>query len=710
MAILLSFVFDWHSSVKNYRPAGRILEQARGTDAVNDSPNQSIDDDITRDQTCREYLMNFLNGTTDAKDECQGMYNAWQAGDCTDESVIFSNTNLGRKHRVDNGTILEDDVLIDDFYENWECCSSISDFYDKHCQQPQLDSMKLCGIVVVLVICGLMKSIIRLAGAQWIPDAGACIVVGSIVGGILRMVSPDVVAQRLTFDNDLFLHILLPPIIFEAALSIDKRAFRRDLFPILVFAIFGTFFTAVAIGYIVFYLSAIGGGTALPFLDSLLFGALASSIDPVATLSILSSVGVSQGDALYTLIFGESLLNDGVSIVLFDSLVRHVGDSDVVDGATVQDTLWNFVMVIAGSVLVGAVCGGLCTVYFWGLQGKNTAVTEVAVFFSWALVPYYIADGVGYSGIISIMVMGFMLDYFVIGGFQSDEGEWMDYMNRRCNSDMPHPVEPVFGRLKEWWCKAFSGRGHILTRSRHHVGFVAEVISSIMETAIFAYLGLFLFSGKIWDLKLTSAGIFACVSSRAVQVVVLCFLVNACVYVDLEGRLTRLWRTVFPRPPVINIIDNDENSNGNEPKVYLDSKTQFILFSAGIRGAVSMALVQNIPIYDSVTKQGSHFKAELKAMTSATIVVLLFVFGALTYFTVQRDVNRPPREESGSNLSERLLHNQQFSVLASDDGEGGERDDGDIDNESSDLNSSTFEIEGRHHLSTPPRREVQRGL
>ena len=116
-----------------------------------------------------------------------------------------------------------------------------------------------------------------------------------------------------------------------------------------------------------------------------------------------------------------------------------------------------------------------------------------------------------------------------------------------------------------------------------------------------------------------------------------------------------------------------------------------------------MALVQNIPIYDSVTKQGSHFKAELKAMTSATIVVLLFVLGALTYFTVKRDVNRP--REEGNNLSERLLHNQQFSVLASEDGDAG---DDDVDNES-DLNSSTFEIEGRHHLSTP-RSEVQRGL
>lgn len=704
MAALLHVVTDWHSGVKNFRPAGRILEEVAND---NLDVDESIDDDKTRDQTCREYLMNFLNGTTDAKDECDGMYNAWQAGDCTDESDM-NGSFLSRKHRADNGTIIEDDVVIDDFYENWECCASISNFYNKNCKQPELDSMKLCGIVLVLVICGLMKSLLRVVGAQWIPDAGACIIVGSIVGGILRMVSPDVVRQKLTFDNDLFLHILLPPIIFEAALSIDKRAFRRDIFPILTFAIFGTGFTAVAIGYMVFNLSALGGGVALPFLDSLLFGALASSIDPVATLSILSGVGVSQGDTLYTLIFGESLLNDGVSIVLFDSLVRHVGDSNVVDRATVQDTLWNFCVVISGSILVGSLCGALCTVYFWALQGKHTAVTEVAVFFSWALVPYYIADGVGYSGIISIMVMGFMLDYFVIGGFQSDEGQWMDYMNRRCHSDMAHPVEPVFGHFKEWWCKAFSGRGHIVTKSRHHVGFVAEVISSIMETAIFAYLGLFLFSGKIWDLKLTSAGIFACVSSRAVQVVVLCLLVNACVWVDLEGKLGSLWRSVFRRTPDGDNNNQDEDSARvrNEPKVYLDSKTQLILFSAGIRGAVSMALVQNIPVYDSVTKHGSHFKAELKAMTSATIVVILFVFGALTYFTVQRDVNPGPLQDSGA-LSERLLHNQRFSVLASDDGLDDEGGNGSFNENESDVNnSSSFEIESRRNLS----REVSQGL
>jgi NhaP-type Na+/H+ or K+/H+ antiporter len=243
----------------------------------------------------------------------------------------------------------------------------------------------------------------------------------------------------------LFLQILLPPIVFQAALTIDKRAFRRDLFPILTLAIFGTGFSAMVIGYLTYYMSSWGTGASLPLLDSLLFGALMSSIDPVATLGILSGVGIGHSDTLYILIFGESLLNDGVAIVLFNSLVQHLGTADDIDSATVQDTLRDFVVVTLGSIAIGVACGVLCTFYYWALQGKHNAVTEVAMFFTWALIPYYLADGYGFSGIISTMVMGFLLDFFVIGGFQSEEREWLEYMNGRLR-----PIDPQARMLTIW--------------------------------------------------------------------------------------------------------------------------------------------------------------------------------------------------------------------------------------------------------------------
>ena len=370
----------------------RILQSNEGSDE-----GDTTTDDVTRDDTCKNYLMQFLNGMTDFKDECVGIYNAYTAADCKDEDI--------NRHILGDKAENSSDILIDDVFEAWACCDHISTYYSKHCEQEGLDATRLFGIVAVLIACWLAKSLLRVRGWQWIPDAGACVLVGALVGGILRfMTSAEEINQRMIFNNNLFLQILLPPIIFEASLSINKRSFRRDLFPILTFAVLGTGMSALAIGYITFGISKLGSGTELPFLESLVFGALMSSIDPVATLSILLGVGVGQGDTLYTLVFGESLLNDGVSIVLFDSLVRHVGDEEAVGEAAVAEVLIHFFLVTFGSVVVGMFCGALCTFYFWAMKGQHNAVSEGALFFTWALIPYYIADAFELSGIISIMV------------------------------------------------------------------------------------------------------------------------------------------------------------------------------------------------------------------------------------------------------------------------------------------------------------------
>jgi len=499
-----------------------------------------------------------------------------------------------------------------------------------------------------------MRTIIRTVGImKWVPNAGVCVLVGAVSGGIVRLVSATVVKDKFAFDNDLFLQIMLPPIIFQAAICIDKRAFRRDLWAILTFAILGTGVSAVAIGLITFHMSGSLSGVSLPLLDCMLFGALMSSIDPVATLGILTSVGVSQSDTLYTLIFGESLLNDGVSIVLFDSLVKHMGKADIVGAATIKATLGDFFWVTTGSVFIGSVCGAFCALYFWLLQGKQTAVAEVGLFFAWAFIPYYIADGVGLSGIIAILVMGLTMDYYVIGGQEDEDQEWLDYVALRHHSDQVLPEETTYTRIMAAFSKTFSGRGHITDESREHVGFVAEVIASLMETAIFAYLGLFLFNEQDWKFMLMASGIVACVASRAGMVVSLSMLVNFCIWIDLEGFLGRQLQDI--RPPPRHQIRLDRDDSQYSTKSYISRRMQIILFSAGVRGAVSYALVQNIPVYNYVTNKGSQYKGELKAMTSATIVLLLFVFGAVTFYAVQGPTEDNADREADRRRFERSL-------------------------------------------------------
>jgi NhaP-type Na+/H+ or K+/H+ antiporter len=650
MVLLVTVVVLWHDQTKSssiFKASTAPSSFLNSRRFLEKDDNPTIDDDNTRSDVCKKYLMNFLNGTTDANDQCQAFYNAYRTADCAEETHT---SILGEEKNSSN-------VVIDDFFENWECCDYIRNYYEKNCENNSgLHSVQLLGVMLVLLFCTMIKALLKTWNLQWIPDACAFILVGTLVGGILRLLDSSLV-PKLTFDSDLFMQIMLPPIIFQAALSIDKRAFRRDLFPILTFAGVGTAFSAIAIGWIVHKVSNLGSnGTNLPLMDSLVFGSLIASIDPVATLSILAGVGVNQADTLYTLIFGESLLNDGVAIVLFEVLRGHLGEDNAFGPDAYKEMINHFCVVLFGSIGIGMVVGMCCTFYFWLLKGKQTAVTEVAIFFCWALIPYYIADGLKCSGIISIMVMGFVMDYFVIGGFQSEEAAWNDYMAMRTTDDigMGNPPADQWTQLEQSFSQAFSGRGHLLSRSRNHVGFVAHVIASVMDTSIFAYLGLFLFNGNEWNFWLNMTAICSCVTSRFVMVIVLSLLINIAVFVDFENRIGRCMKALNPFNR-INLAEDDD-STGSGTRTYLDRKTQLILLLAGVRGAVSFALVENIPVWDTVSQSGSKFKAELKAMTSSCIVFTLFVFGALTYMAVVRTADQlSGGRVAGSNLTHRLL-------------------------------------------------------
>ena len=187
MALILLvtlLVVDWHSggifqsrsNVLSNRHHRRIKVAEGFVDATGT-------DDETRDDRCREYLVNFLNGTTDERDECAGMKNAYQAADCEASNSILP---FIRKRHHHHGNDTDDDVMIDDYFEAWQCCSSIYTYYAKHCQRPELASFQLLGIVSVLVCCGLVMSMLKTFQVLWVPDAAACIVVGATVGGVVR--------------------------------------------------------------------------------------------------------------------------------------------------------------------------------------------------------------------------------------------------------------------------------------------------------------------------------------------------------------------------------------------------------------------------------------------------------------------------------------------------------------------------------------------
>ncbi|XP_071341179.1 sodium/hydrogen exchanger 9-like isoform X3 [Trachinotus anak] len=128
------------------------------------------------------------------------------------------------------------------------------------------------------------------------------------------------------FDLEVLFNLFLPPIIFHGAYTLNQKRFIGNLGSVLTFAFLGTIISCMTIGACVYgftRLMVLLGRAAdgdFSLTDCLLFGAIMSATDPVSVLGLLSELRVDLD--LHTLLFGESVLNDAVAIVLTHPLLE----------------------------------------------------------------------------------------------------------------------------------------------------------------------------------------------------------------------------------------------------------------------------------------------------------------------------------------------------------------------------------------------------
>lgn len=699
------------------------------------------DKTCTVNEQCTKFLFGFLEGTTDAKDNCEGIMNAYVAADCgvlKSSSSSYTGGSSSSNKNADTTIYNMDDDFNDDyfgiFYDH-QCCSSLRSHYYEYCDSSEIiNGYNLLVVAAVMLLCECAKSIVKKNRIRWLPEAASCMLVGMIValGGVLG--AYDI--ENIGFDEEIFMYLLLPPIIFEAALSVNKREFRRRRGAIMVFAVFGTLLSSFVTGAATYYSAQYFGNTRLSILDSLVFGSLISSIDPVAILSVLTSLKMSETDTIYILVFGESLLNDGIAITLFKSLVQQYEN---MEGVTVDDILGSiadFLIIAFGSFAIGLICGIACLCYFHLNSSILHPVMEVASFFLWAVVPYWMSESFGWSGIVAIVVMGFFMDIYLRPGWdpadleleeerrlmmlastspkmhhgplEGDHKVGLEYYNwedddqtddkfrfRGTAVDIPDIRKPPSASLPPAASidgsqsgmatnkainndkdndDADTAAGSITTNPNirailmkrefvrmsreadEHVRFVAHLLSSLSENAIFAYLGLFLFSSKYaWDAILCTIGVTTCVLSRAVMVVSASWFiwymhvfrqragcnnrgVDPCIDECLQNEQCTTGESIDASHRVNNPADPVDPLNtpiSKSARALSNYKVQVVLILAGLRGAVSLALVESVPIYNGVSGIGSKNKPVLKAMTSSAIIFTIFVLGGGAYYILK---------------------------------------------------------------------------
>ncbi|KAK2093022.1 hypothetical protein P7K49_029551 [Saguinus oedipus] len=122
--------------------------------------------------------------------------------------------------------------------------------------------------------------------------------------------------------TDVFFLYLLPPIVLDAGYFMPTRPFFENIGTIFWYAVVGTLWNSIGIGVSLFGICQIEafGLSDITLLQNLLFGSLISAVDPVAVLAVFENIHVNE--QLYILVFGESLLNDAVTVVSFTFMLH----------------------------------------------------------------------------------------------------------------------------------------------------------------------------------------------------------------------------------------------------------------------------------------------------------------------------------------------------------------------------------------------------
>ena len=452
---------------------------------------------------------------------------------------------------------------------------------DEEAQHSLLGADLVVGTVVLVML--IVVSIV--AERRRVPASAALLVFGGALGAALRLSGLDAeldLTKVVLFNEELFLYALLPPVIFDAGFSLQKRPFLKQLGTILLFAVGGTLATTFAIGGVLYAAGAAGAFTedggaadALDFrtpLDAYLFGALISATDPVATLSIMGSVGAEP--QVYALVFGESVLNDAVAIVLV-RILQNLGTDSFTHPLHFLPGILQFAIVSLGSIAVGTIVSATSALLLKQLRHelRHHAPFALSLLFLFAYVSFCAAEAVGCSGILALFITGVLESHYHVTS--------------------------------------------ISPSARDAAAVALKAAAHLCEAAIFAYIGLDLIDSLgaeeiDADAPPDNAAATATAPSAESGPAIATGPGRAG-FVAFSVALVLLARLLVV-PPMCMLANRFRSRR-------IDSKMGAALVCAGLRGAIAFALAKNVR---------SVHRDNIAAATSATVLFTTFVIGGLT--------------------------------------------------------------------------------
>ncbi|CAI9735969.1 hydrogen exchanger 9 isoform X5 [Octopus vulgaris] len=216
--------------------------------------------------------------------------------------------------------------------------------------------------------------------------------------------------RTVTFDPELFFNVLLPVIIFNAGYSMKRKHFFRNLGAVMTYALIGTTISSIVFGGIMYGLTRIMNISHLIQLtDCFFFGAVISATDPVTILAIFHDLNVDVD--LYALVFGESVLNDAVAIVLSRAVEQYAHAAGGENQANAFfGSLGNFVGVFLGAFVI-----------------------ETALFFLMSYSTFQAAEAAGLTGIVAVLFCGITQAHYTYNNLSSESKARTKQLFELCN-------------------------------------------------------------------------------------------------------------------------------------------------------------------------------------------------------------------------------------------------------------------------------------
>lgn len=258
-------------------------------------------------------------------------------------------------------------------------------------------SMSIFFVLCVLALGILLIHLMLQTNFQYLPESVVIVFLGAAIGMIINLMSHQNIAnwrKEEAFSPTAFFLVLLPPIIFESGYNLHKGNFFQNIGSILVFAIVGTAISAFVIGAGIYLLGLAQVAYRLSFVESFAFGSLISAVDPVATVAIFHALEVDP--ILNMLVFGESILNDAISIVLTTSVLE--SNNATTTSEAIILGINRFCLMFFASAGIGVVFALISALLLKHVDLRKNPSLEFGMMLVFTYAPYVLAEGIQLSG------------------------------------------------------------------------------------------------------------------------------------------------------------------------------------------------------------------------------------------------------------------------------------------------------------------------